>query len=106
MGRRLEMSSSKKTVTCPACNKVFGSSIEYQLHWSHSHYGRVLAPLIEFEPLGAAESTVSKAAPASKDTAQRCSCPVCGRIISGDVYGSLQLKFSKYPGLFPAVEET
>ncbi|MGA3060961.1 MAG: hypothetical protein ABSD92_11395 [Candidatus Bathyarchaeia archaeon] len=101
------MSSSTKSVTCPACSKVFGSSIEYQLHWSHSHSGRTLAPLIMFGPLGATESTVSKVeSPTSKSTAQICSCPVCGHKISGDVYDRLQLKFSKYPGLFPAVEET
>jgi len=106
MGRHLEMSSSKKSVTCPACHKVFGSSIEYHLHWSHSHPGRVLAPLIEFEPSGVAEPEVSKVVVSvSKGTAQGCSCPVCGHIISADVYGKLRLKFSKYHGLFPAVEE-
>ena len=106
MGRHLEMSSSKKSVTCPACRKVFGSSIEYHLHWSHSHHGRVLAPLIEFEPSGVAEPQVSKVVVSvSKGTAQGCSCPVCGHIISADVYGKLRLKFSKYPGLFSAVEK-
>ena len=60
MGRHLEVSSSKKSVSCPDCHKVFGSSIEYQLHWSHSHPGRVLVPLIEFVPSGVAEPAVSK----------------------------------------------
>jgi hypothetical protein len=105
MGRHLEMSSSKKSVTCPTCHKVFGSSIEYQLHWSHNHPGRVLAPLIQFVPSGIAESAVSEVVvSASNGIAQGCSCPVCGQIISADVYGKLRLKFSKYPGLFPAVD--
>ena len=74
MGRHLEMSSSKKSVTCPNCHKVFGSSIEYQLHWSHNHPGRVLAPLIQFVPSGIAESAMSKVVVfASNGTAQGCS---------------------------------
>ncbi len=34
-------------VACPKCHRVFDSGLEYRLHWSHSHYGPVPAPLTQ-----------------------------------------------------------
>ena len=42
---------------CPKCFKVFDSTLEYRLHWSHSHYGPVPAPLTQPAPASSLEET-------------------------------------------------
>jgi hypothetical protein len=36
---------------CPKCRIVFDSDLEYRIHYSHSHYGPVPAPLVQSVPV-------------------------------------------------------
>ena len=43
------------SISCPDCDKVFGSKLEYRLHWSHNHYGSVRTPLTQSVPVSKLE---------------------------------------------------
>jgi len=58
-------------VACPKCFKVFDSEIEYEIiHWPHSHYGPVPAPLTQPAPASNLEEAPSVAPVEEPQTAE------------------------------------